>query len=191
MLKLLVAVCGLHVLLGCEFSKDCDSDTLMEKWECHKHSDCKKMDKCKNKSCGCTEGNLCEYECETAEDCVKNKEPCSTSISSKCKCENNLCRYKELPPQCKTIKDCVAKDKCKSSEACTCASNQCLKAWYMKMDILKKHPTKNCRVPESKHGDCKRHVLDCQENECSCTKPVTLKTKPYIANTWGECAAQK
>jgi len=158
----------------------CKSGTCTkERWECHQHSDCSKLDKCRNKPCGCT-GNLCESDCITADDCVKNKSYCS-SIGYTCKCETSLCKLEKLPEECDNIKDCVKKGKCTSSKPCDCHNNQCVKPWFV--DRLRKYPTKNCRYPESDWGHCGFHLVDCENEGCLCTNPVKLSKYEQ----WGEC----
>merc|ERR1712080_504548 len=39
-------------------------------WECHTSEDCRALDKCADKECGC-HSNLCEHECDTASDCIE------------------------------------------------------------------------------------------------------------------------
>jgi len=162
---------------------------LKEKWECHTHSDCSKMAKCKKRPCGCV-GNLCESDCETAQDCVDAKHSCSKSFGNKCKCSNNLCDFEKLPwNECYTIRDCVEKGKCSSSKLCDCDINKlkCKNNWKPSFHkIVKKHPKKNCRVPESEFYDCELHILDCENQSCTCRNPVKIGRQKY-----GECAKKK
>jgi len=155
-----------------------------ERWECHKPSDCSKLAKCKNKPCGCTDSNLCESDCVTAQDCVNNKAHCSTIVGYQCKCESNLCDLERLPAECDSIKDCVNKGKCTSSKPCSCTNNQCVEPWFAKK--VRNNPKKNCRVPESTFGDCGFHILDCAANGCNCKNPINISKY----EKWGECTVK-
>jgi len=153
-------------------------DKPEDKYECHKKEDCKKMAKCKGKDCNCS-GNLCEFDCNTTEDCIKGNFYCSTVTGYTCKCEKNLCEFEQLKPECNVIETCVAKGKCTADKGCACTNNQCVKPWWAEADFIKKHPTKNCRWEE----DCDSHFVMCKHGKCKCDNYVQVDEY----SSWGEC----
>merc|ERR1712004_523195 len=55
-------------------------------WECRTSEDCKILDKCTDKDCGC-HANLCEHECDNSSDCVDLGHHCSFTEGYSCACE--------------------------------------------------------------------------------------------------------
>ncbi|XP_023334149.1 low-density lipoprotein receptor-related protein 1B [Eurytemora carolleeae] len=153
-----------------------------EKWECHKNADCKAMKKCSGKECTC-KGNLCEYECATAQDCVKGDFYCARSIGEKCGCKEHLCTGIQLPKQCEEISDCVKLGKCTGDAPCACTSNQCVDPYYVEYKWRKDHPTKNCQDVE----DCNYSIANCQNDKCTCEKMVKVEEN----SSWGECTPKQ
>jgi len=66
-------------------------------WECHTSKDCSVLDKCADKECGCHR-NLCEYECDTASDCIEIGHSCSSTKNYSCACEQSVCKFVERDP---------------------------------------------------------------------------------------------
>jgi len=155
-------------------------DNPQEKFECHTKADCKKLAKCKNKDCACSD-DLCEYQCSSKEQCIREKYHCSEVTGYTCKCENSLCRFENLPKECDNIRDCVRKGKCTRDKPCSCTNNQCTDPWFTSTPG---YPVKNCRRAE----DCDFHLLMCQKGKCTCEN----KTKVGSSfETWGECVLKK
>merc|ERR1711874_139046 len=62
-------------------------------WECHSSKDCKKIEKCQDKECGC-HGSLCEHECDTANDCDWHR--CNHTERYSCACKQSVCRIFDI-----------------------------------------------------------------------------------------------
>lgn len=149
-----------------------------DKWECHNSTDCTGLGKCADKECSCSD-NLCEYQCSTPEDCVKDENFCSTTEGYTCGCENSLCVLEKLPSECEELSDCVNLGKCEADKPCACTNNQCLDPWYFKAEWREKHPTKNCRD----QTDCNYAIMNCQLDQCTCEN--IEEVTEY--ESWGEC----
>merc|ERR1712243_154986 len=65
-------------------------------WECHTSEDCRALDKCADKECGC-HSNLCEHECDTANDCIEIGHHCSSTDGYSCTCEQSVCNFERDP----------------------------------------------------------------------------------------------
>ncbi|XP_023329331.1 uncharacterized protein LOC111702040 [Eurytemora carolleeae] len=155
----------------CQFGK-CFSDPK-DKFECRTSEECSNYEKCSNKLCTCS-GNLCEYQCETAEDCEKGGYFCKNVYRPefKCKCEKNICVDEKIAEECSNIKDCSEKGKCSSDEPCECSSKICKKpSWSTK------YPANNCRD----NFDCKS-VPNCEKGSCTCENKK---------DGWGSCKTKK
>jgi len=127
------------------------------RWECHETKDCSKLKKCDAVNCTCS-GNLCEFDCEEDTDCEDFH--CNTALGYKCKCENNLCAYKQKEKECKSISDCIAKGQCQADRPCACTQDYCTLPWWVQeIDQLT-----NCRSDQ----DCEETMFDCQGGKCSC-----------------------
>jgi len=138
----------------------CRNDFCREEaWECHEASDCKNLEKCKDKDCTCS-GNTCEFECNVEADCAGNS--CNTDLGYKCKCEESLCRHERLPQECEDISECVGLGKCQADQPCDCVQGFCTKPWYLYQD----KPHLNCRTSQ----DCLDSILECGNglNHCPC-----------------------
>jgi len=127
------------------------------RWECHEAGDCKKLSKCKSRDCACT-GNLCESDCSVDEDCKDFH--CNKALGYKCKCENNLCAYKQKTKECRTVTDCVSKGKCAGDAPCACTQDYCTLPWW----VARRDQPANCRSDQ----DCEDTILTCQGSKCSC-----------------------
>eukprot|EP00092_Neocalanus_flemingeri_P033066 GFUD01035960.1.p1 GENE.GFUD01035960.1~~GFUD01035960.1.p1 ORF type:complete len:251 (+),score=54.25 GFUD01035960.1:37-789(+) len=133
------------------------------RWECHEAADCKKLSKCKSQECACT-GNLCESDCAEDGDCEDFH--CNKALGYYCKCENNLCAYKQKAKECKSITDCVSQGKCSADKPCACTQDYCTLPWW----VAERDQPANCRSDQ----DCENAILSCQGNKCSCLnkKPI-------------------
>jgi len=163
-----------------------DGFCKLERNECdisNDNMDCYDMDKCKKKKwrflCACT-----GYTCE------KNR--CPPKHGYKCTIKDpkeGYYIYEKLPKQCDTIKDCIKKGKCKSSEPCWCIDNQCKDT---KSRLVPELGKRNCKSPESRYKECQNTILDCAKNQCTCRNPkeiIHLASDGVIPyGKWGFCS---
>jgi len=59
-----------------------------------------------------------------------------------------------------------------------------VKPWFL--ENVKNHPKINCMYPESDNYDCDFHILDCENDGCTCENPIKIGGEKY-----GECTAKK
>jgi len=123
-------------------------------WECHNSTDCSGLNKCQDRNCTCS-GNLCEFDCATDVDCKDFH--CNQALGYMCKCEDSLCAYKQLTPECNSIADCITQGKCSSDSPCACTQEYCTVPWWVS-------GTRECRNDK----DCEATIADCEGGKCSC-----------------------